>query len=85
MNSRHDDHQCRYCQIEMVSVQNLMPLSTYTKRQQANQSSPSVLKCPVCGYSELDQGFPISSYNDSADFKSAINPDNSEYNRHFSQ
>ncbi len=85
MNSRHNNHQCRYCQIEMVNVQNLMPLSTYTKWQQANQSSPTVLKCPVCGYSELDQDFPISSYSNSADFTGAINPGNSEYNRHFSQ
>jgi uncharacterized protein (DUF2225 family) len=69
----------------MVNVQNLMPLSTYTKWQRANQSSPAVLKCPVCGYSELDQNFRASGYNDSVNFTGAINTDNSEHSRQLTQ
>ncbi len=83
MNSRHDKHQCRYCQIDMVNAQKLMPLTTYTKWQQENQSTPIVLKCPVCGYSELEQNFPKNSYNDSVNYTGSIHTDNSGHNRHF--
>ncbi len=85
MNSRHGKHQCRYCQIEMVNAQNLMPFSTYKKWQQENQSPSAVLKCPVCGYSELDQDFNANSFSDSANYAGAMNTDNSAHNRHISQ
>ncbi len=82
MNSKHYKHQCRYCQIEMVNAQKLMPLSAYSKWLQENHSSPSILKCPVCGYSELDQDFPENcGYSDSANYARSINNNNSGHNR----
>ena len=53
MNAHAERDTCKYCQIDLVDVQQLMALPTQFTRAGNKQTTPSVLKCPVCGYSEL--------------------------------
>lgn len=75
MNSFPKEHQCRYCQIKMVDAQKLMPASTHTRWLKENPPSIIVLKCPVCGYSELDDDFSLGGFTET------INTDNSKHHR----
>ncbi len=53
MNAHASEHNCRYCRIDLVDIQqlteSLMQLATIENRH----PSATVMKCPVCGYSEL--------------------------------
>lgn len=53
MNTHAKKHSCRYCQIDLVDIQelteSLMQFTTAGNRHPAG----TVMKCPVCGYSEL--------------------------------
>ncbi len=46
MNAHASEYNCRYCRIDLVDIQQLTTIEN-------RHSSATVMKCPVCGYSEL--------------------------------
>lgn len=53
MNAHIEKKQCRYCQIDLVNIQlSKVPTTQYSSVEN-KQPPSSVMKCPVCGYSEL--------------------------------
>ncbi len=46
MNAHASEHNCRYCRIDLVNIQQLTTIEN-------KHPSATVMKCPVCGYSEL--------------------------------
>jgi predicted nucleic-acid-binding Zn-ribbon protein len=55
MNTRTERNKCRYCQIDLVNIQQLTALTTKFSDVENKQTTSSVMKCPVCGYSELSK------------------------------
>ncbi len=53
MNTHTERDKCRYCQIDLVNIQQLTALTTQFSGVESKQLSSYVMKCPVCGYSEL--------------------------------
>ena len=68
MKAHIERHQCRYCQIDLVNIQQSTASTTQITR--VEQPPTSVMKCPVCGYSEL--GEPSSVENHTIHSKIAI-------------
>lgn len=55
MNAHLERNQCRYCQINLVNIQLSIPQKPQFASVVNKQSLSSVMKCPVCGYSELGE------------------------------
>ena len=53
MNAHAETDKCRYCQIDLVDIQQLTAPATQLTRVENKQLTSSVMKCPVCGYSKL--------------------------------
>lgn len=70
MNAHLERNQCRYCQIDLVNIQlSMLPKPQFTSIEN-KQPPSSVMKCPVCGYSEL--GEPSLAKNHTSYNKIAI-------------
>jgi len=62
MNAQAKKNCCRYCRIDLVDIQqlteSLMQFTTIENRH----PSATIMKCPVCGYSELGKPTLIKNH-----------------------
>ncbi len=62
MKAYAEKHKCRYCQIDLVDIQQLTASSIQSTRVENIQAASAVIKCPVCGYSELGKPSLVKNY-----------------------